>query len=639
MIPLPIPYVDDNPLEGDKEPVLALMLAGAFASVFWKPEWYALLGFTPASPHWWALLTAPFLHVGGFHLVINSWMLWLFGDNVSKYMGSKFWAFYFTCAAASIATHAIFRSGSTLPAVGSNAAVVGVAAAYMVLFPRARVRCVVIGPRTGVRFTLSALLFGIPFLIGQALFMFGGVMKPVDVLGHAGGLLVGLVWAFAVRRPGAGQAVSLSLSGAAGVKPLAAAATLGEGAVIEAAICERRESDALDGFAAALRRNPAFELSPDAQLWAADRLARAGHPHMARSALERFVAGHPDGPNLPHAWTLLGYIHQAFLLDFDAAAGCYRQACQSPAASSALIHDAEARLAQVETLLRRTFTEAPRENEKYAVVMEGARPPSAEHARLIAEAAGDIAEHVAERLATVPGFVLRWLSAAESGELAQRLEAADFPVIVTAEGSLVKLAGAIAASAPTAADNGLRIKAEGLDVLVPWEDCLLVSAGGVGMPKSTEKQKGLLEIADFAVSFYGLSRGRGYDFGRTRRLREGQSRSLRRLFFGSSDDKEYETSSVHIPVLELVLKSGVRYRWTPTPDMVVEDAQLQSFFDVLQDLIIAAPSVPVERGALAAFERAVPPSSMFLNIEAWDAYLFWQVQLAASKRCQQLLKV
>ncbi|MBI5595610.1 MAG: rhomboid family intramembrane serine protease [Elusimicrobia bacterium] len=626
---LPIPYMDDNPLEGDKAPVLALMIANACAAVFWKPEWYAALGFVPAAPHWWTFLTAQFLHIGGLHLCAAMWLLWLFGDNVSKYLGWRFWPLYFLCGAAGFGAHWALNPGSAVPVVGSGGGVAGVAAAYVVFFPKARLRCLFLARRSRGTFSISALFFGLIVLAASVLFMAGTPDWGLAWSAQAGGLVAGLAAAAALLRPAGTGGTAVALSGGAGVRPLAGVATVGAGAAIEAAIREGRDSDALDAFAAALRRNPAFELSAPAQLWAADRLARAGHPHMARSALERFLARHPQDPNLPHALSLLGFVHQNFLGDLDSALAAWRRALSHPAASGALLKDLDARIKPAEARLKRTFTEAPREDLTYAVVMEGGAPPSQDQARIIAESSGDTPEHVVERLKKVPGFVLRWVSVREAWDLSEKLEAAGFPVVVVAEPSLLKLAPPEASGPPEASSNGLRLRLSGgLEAMLPWDDCLFIAAGAVGFPKSSEKQRGLFELSDLDAVFLGprfRRRRRGWGLG-------SMAFEKRYGSLGHAPEREYETSLVHLPVLELLRRDGGRYRWTPSEDLQVDEGRLQVYFDALQELLTAAPGIPVERGALAAFERAFPEGSVFPSVAEWDAHLFWQAQLAALKR-------
>jgi membrane associated rhomboid family serine protease len=85
--------------------------------------------------------TSMFLHVGVVHLLGNMWFLYVFGDAVEDALGPWWFLFlYLLCGffggMAFVAVHA----SSPLPAVGASAAVSGVMAASLVMWPRARLR-------------------------------------------------------------------------------------------------------------------------------------------------------------------------------------------------------------------------------------------------------------------------------------------------------------------------------------------------------------------------------------------------------------------------------------------------------------------------------------------------------------------
>lgn len=96
------------------------------------------------------LFTSPFLHAGWLHLIGNMYFLWTFGDNVCDVMDDHkddmgpwyFFGFYATVAVLSgIAQNLVLRGNpvtSLLPSVGASGAVSGVLAAYLRMFPRAR---------------------------------------------------------------------------------------------------------------------------------------------------------------------------------------------------------------------------------------------------------------------------------------------------------------------------------------------------------------------------------------------------------------------------------------------------------------------------------------------------------------------
>ncbi len=91
-----------------------------------------------------SIFTAMFLHGGWFHLIGNMLYLWIFGDNVEERMGSfRFLLFYLLCGVIATFAQIYANFHSTIPSLGASGAIAGVLAAYLRLFPRARVAVLV----------------------------------------------------------------------------------------------------------------------------------------------------------------------------------------------------------------------------------------------------------------------------------------------------------------------------------------------------------------------------------------------------------------------------------------------------------------------------------------------------------------
>ncbi len=160
----------------------------------------------PLHPNYFTLLSSMFLHGGWMHIIGNMWSLWIFGDNVEDRMGrAGFLCFYLLSGLAAGALHIAFNSHSRLPTVGASGAIAGVMGAYLLLFPYARVVTLVpifIFLQTielpAVAFLgfwfLTNLLSGVGSLTAYA--PAGGVAWWA----HIGGFLVGVLWAFPLRR-------------------------------------------------------------------------------------------------------------------------------------------------------------------------------------------------------------------------------------------------------------------------------------------------------------------------------------------------------------------------------------------------------------------------------------------------------
>ena len=106
--------------------------------------------FTPASlpadmslvPTWSTVFTSVFLHGGWMHIGANMLYLWIFGDNVEASMGRlKFVLFYLLCGGAAAMAQAALDPGSTIPMIGASGGIAGVLGAYLMLHPKAAIRC------------------------------------------------------------------------------------------------------------------------------------------------------------------------------------------------------------------------------------------------------------------------------------------------------------------------------------------------------------------------------------------------------------------------------------------------------------------------------------------------------------------
>jgi membrane associated rhomboid family serine protease len=152
-------------------------------------------------------VTNMFLHGGWLHLILNMWMLWLFGGTVEDRLGpGRYLAFYIVCGVAASLAHAIFNPTSTDPALGASGAIAGIMGCYLRLFPLARV--VILVP---------VLFF--PFFFEVPAFVFVGVWFFIQVLqgtmslivpaahggvawwAHIGGFVAGLAFASLLVRP------------------------------------------------------------------------------------------------------------------------------------------------------------------------------------------------------------------------------------------------------------------------------------------------------------------------------------------------------------------------------------------------------------------------------------------------------
>ena len=86
-------------------------------------------------------ITSMFLHGSWGHVLGNALFFWVFGNNVEDSMGrGRFLAFYLICGVAAGALHVTLDPTSPVPTVGASGAISGILGAYLVLYPRVRVR-------------------------------------------------------------------------------------------------------------------------------------------------------------------------------------------------------------------------------------------------------------------------------------------------------------------------------------------------------------------------------------------------------------------------------------------------------------------------------------------------------------------
>lgn len=147
------------------------------------------------------LFTSMFMHAGWLHLGGNMLYLWIFGDNVEDRFGhGKFIIFYLLCGLVATFAQLAFNSGSDIPNLGASGAIAGVLGAYIILFPKGRVR-VLSGTRT---VQVSALIVIGLWIVLQLFSGIGSIAASSDVGGvaymaHIGGFVAGVLLTFLFR--------------------------------------------------------------------------------------------------------------------------------------------------------------------------------------------------------------------------------------------------------------------------------------------------------------------------------------------------------------------------------------------------------------------------------------------------------
>jgi membrane associated rhomboid family serine protease len=149
--------------------------------------------------HWITILSAMFMHASWSHIIGNMIFLWAFGPEIEDAMGrGRYLVFYLLGGLVAMLAQVAASPHSTVPNLGASGAIAAVMGAFIVTYPRDRIRSVlffIVFFR--VTFIPAALLIGFWFL--TQLFSAGRVADVqsggVAYLAHIGGFIFGAVTA------------------------------------------------------------------------------------------------------------------------------------------------------------------------------------------------------------------------------------------------------------------------------------------------------------------------------------------------------------------------------------------------------------------------------------------------------------
>jgi membrane associated rhomboid family serine protease len=174
--------------------ILELMGGDAFVI-----HWSVVPADIVAGRHLIAILTAMFMHASWSHILGNMVFLWAFGPEIEDTMSPwRFVVFYLAGGVVSMLAQVAADPGSTVPILGASGAIAAVMGAFLVTYPRDKIRTVLlIGWFVQVTFIPAAVLIGFWFLIQLLSF---GVIADVQsggvaYLAHISGIIFGAVTA------------------------------------------------------------------------------------------------------------------------------------------------------------------------------------------------------------------------------------------------------------------------------------------------------------------------------------------------------------------------------------------------------------------------------------------------------------
>jgi membrane associated rhomboid family serine protease len=138
------------------------------------------------------MFTSMFLHGGFLHLAGNMLYLWIFGNNIEDALGHlKFILFYLISGLVAAGFQLLYDPTSNVPMIGASGAISGVLGAYLVLYPYARIKTLLIIIVFIKVVELPAILLLTIWFFMQVLYSTS--MDGVAWYAHIGGFIFGLL--------------------------------------------------------------------------------------------------------------------------------------------------------------------------------------------------------------------------------------------------------------------------------------------------------------------------------------------------------------------------------------------------------------------------------------------------------------
>ncbi len=159
-------------------------------------------------PVYLTLIISMFMHAGWAHILGNMLFLFVFGDNVEDRLGKpRFLLFYLFCGVvaslAQVMLAAATHRGLLVPSLGASGAISGVLGAYLLLFPRKRVRILMFFSVISVPALVAVGLWFVFQLVSGLGYLGGSSTGGVAYAAHVGGFVAGLatvkLWAIGRR--------------------------------------------------------------------------------------------------------------------------------------------------------------------------------------------------------------------------------------------------------------------------------------------------------------------------------------------------------------------------------------------------------------------------------------------------------
>ena len=196
-------------------PAVTVLLIAANAYVFFLEltygerfvyTWSAIPRHIVYGHDWITILTAMFMHASWLHIIGNMIFFWAFGPAMEEAMGRfRFLIFYLVGGSIAMTAQIAAAPMSRVPNLGASGAIAAVMGAFIVTYPRDRIRTLLwLVVFVRITYIPAALLIGFWFL--TQLFSAGAVAGTVQTggvayLAHIGGFLFGVLTGRLWTRP------------------------------------------------------------------------------------------------------------------------------------------------------------------------------------------------------------------------------------------------------------------------------------------------------------------------------------------------------------------------------------------------------------------------------------------------------
>ena len=177
--------------------VFLLELTGGDAFV---TKWALVPADIVAGQHLVTILTSMFMHASWSHIIGNMVFLWAFGPEIEDLMDRpRYLVFYLLGGLAATAAQVALGPTSTVPNLGASGAIAAVMGAFIVTYPRDKIRSLlVIFVFVRMTYIPAALLIGVWFLMQFVSLGSVAAQAPsggVSYAAHVGGFIFGAVTA------------------------------------------------------------------------------------------------------------------------------------------------------------------------------------------------------------------------------------------------------------------------------------------------------------------------------------------------------------------------------------------------------------------------------------------------------------